>query len=98
MARNQQFRAQFFVTPEGVAIPKAKPILPSHRYRIYKRDGGRCCECGREVTRHRPFFGGWGGPRVGHVDHIFPRARGGQNDDANLRLLCEHCNAGKAAD
>ena len=26
------------------------------------------------------------------VDHIIPRANGGQDDDKNLQLLCDNCN------
>jgi 5-methylcytosine-specific restriction endonuclease McrA len=31
------------------------------------------------------------------LDHIMPRARGGQTDMANMTLACPHCNARKWA-
>jgi 5-methylcytosine-specific restriction endonuclease McrA len=34
---------------------------------------------------------------VAHIDHIVPRARGGQNEENNLRLLCERCNESRGA-
>jgi len=50
------------------------------RQRIIKRDG--CCVyCG--------------GPAE-VVDHVIPRARGGSDDDANLRACCTRCNQRKA--
>jgi len=30
-----------------------------------------------------------------HVDHIRPLVKGGTNEDANLQLLCPHCNTSK---
>lgn len=87
--------AKFFVTPAGVAVPKAKPIGIRQRYRIFDRDGDRCVACGCAVVRHGRFSPWSVAP--GHVDHIVPRARGGQNEDANLRVLCTTCNESKGA-
>ncbi len=97
MAR-QKLQAEFFVSSAGIAIPKAPIIQEAQRWRIFKRDEERCKKCGKEVR-----FGGrhlhpLQEKRSGHIDHIFPRARGGSNDDSNLRLLCISCNASKGAD
>lgn len=92
-------RAAFFVTSDGVAIPKARPVTPRLRRCVFDRDGWACTSCGRAVE--------WNAPRcqqlldwrtVGHVDHVFPRARGGPSTPDNLRLLCAPCNLSKAAD
>jgi len=91
--------AEFFVTPDGTVFPKAPPLKRSQAMRIFKRDGGVCQIC-REPVR----FGGQydtpfcDRPKAGAVDHIIPRARGGQNNDVNLRLLCKSCNSSRGAD
>ena len=60
------------------------PVPGGLRYEILKRAGGRCELCG-----------------VSHdevpldVDHIVPRAKGGDNDPSNLQVLCRTCNAQK---
>lgn len=97
MAQPQR-QANFFVRPDGIVLTKAKPLSPSQRRRIFERDGRTCSECNVAVR--------WGGsydspfsnkPACGAIDHIFPRSRGGQNDDGNLRLLCKSCNSSKGA-
>lgn len=91
-----QLRAEFFVTPSGVAIPKAPPLKRSVCMRIFERDQRTCRVCGAKIHRLgrdvSPFK-----PTQGAIDHKLARARGGQNDDANLRLLCVSCNASKGA-
>jgi len=64
-----------------------RPLPPSLRWQILKRDGFRCQICGRsapEVTLH--------------VDHKIPVARGGTDDPDNLWTLCAECNLGKGTD
>ncbi len=46
---------------------------------------GRCVYCKSDI---RNSF---------HVDHIYPIARGGSNDKANIQLLCPQCNMRKHA-
>lgn len=77
--------------------PKAGSVRIAIRRAVFERDGWRCQGCDVEVQwfRSRRWFGEKAG---GHVDHIFARARGGQNDMENLQLLCERCNESKAAD
>lgn len=96
MAR-AQLQARFFVAPTGVVVQKAPPLTPKERRAIYDRDCGICQECGAEVSFFRVRFTCLGTVRSGAVDHVIPRARGGQNDPANLRLTCEYCNASKGA-
>lgn len=96
--RNPQLRAAFFVTRDGVAILKAPPLTPTVRAAVFDEEGGACRACGHVVEFFTPRMSFYTDRRVGHVDHIFPRARGGQNDRRNLRLLCYKCNLSKAAD
>ncbi len=92
-----RLRAEVFVSSSGVAVLKA-PALPRREcLRIYRRDGGICQNCGatcrfggNQVAPFEPL-------KSSAVDHIFPRSRGGQNDDANLQLLCKSCNSQKVA-
>jgi len=88
--------AVFFVKPNGAVIVKARPVSDSLRYEIFDRDNGVCQHCAGPVVRHR-CQEHFRGPRLGAVDHIVPRARGGQNEPTNLQLLCEPCNASKGA-
>lgn len=92
-----RLRADFFVMPGGIAIPKAPPLKRSHALRIFRRDAGVCQKCGARVK----FGGNCVSPfdkiKSGAVDHIMPRSRGGQNTDDNLQLLCMSCNSQKGA-
>lgn len=58
------------------------------RYLILKRDGGRCCLCGRSAAD---------GVKL-HVDHIKPVSIYPDlyYDPDNLQTLCEECNLGKS--
>jgi 5-methylcytosine-specific restriction endonuclease McrA len=97
MAR-PQLRARFFITPDGVAVEKAPPLKSDERRAIFHRDGWSCAYCGVRVTLYRYQSPWLSDTKPGAVDHVFPRARGGQNDPSNLRLACERCNASKGAD
>lgn len=57
----------------------------SLRYEILKRDHFKCKICGRTK---------YDGVKL-HIDHIFPIAKGGKTESANLRTLCDECNLGK---
>lgn len=57
------------------------------RVGIMRRDRGLCQECYSQ-----------GRMRVGNdVDHTVPKAKGGTDDPANLRLLCRACHKAKTA-
>ena len=98
--RNPQLRASFFVTSDGVAIPKARPLTTAVRLEVFEDEGRACGTCGHAVEFFTPRSCSFltEDRRVAHVDHVFPRARGGQNNRRNLRLLCYKCNLSKAAD
>jgi hypothetical protein len=52
------------------------------------RDRWTCWVCDGEVDAACPA----GSPHAASVDHVIPRARGGTNDPANLRLAHRRCN------
>ncbi len=64
------------------------------RIEVWKRDGGRCRDCGRIVAptlsvsleTHVP---------VGHVHHIKPRSLGRDDREQNLLLLCARCHVAR---
>lgn len=60
-------------------------LSKSKRYAILKRDKFTCQYCGAR-----------GGEL--EVDHIEPRAGGGDDDDSNLATACKDCNRGKRDD
>lgn len=66
--------------------PKRKPIKPSVRFQILKRDGYRCQMCGATAKDGATL----------EIDHITPVSKGGGNDPDNLQVLCRDCNAGKS--
>lgn len=92
-----QLRAQVFVDSHGVAVLKARPLHASEAKRIFRRDGGVCQKCGCVCRFGGRYTTPWDRLKASAVDHIFPRSRGGQNTDDNLRLLCQTCNAQKGA-
>jgi 5-methylcytosine-specific restriction endonuclease McrA len=57
-------------------------IPQSVRDEVWRRDEGRCRECG---SRDKLEY-----------DHIVPISKGGSNTARNVELLCEHCNRSKA--
>ncbi len=95
MAQPQR-RAEFFVRPDGVCIPKAPPLKERARYEFFEASDKICKACGAEIER-LGINTAWRGRVQGQIDHIFARSRGGQNNPENLRLLCVSCNASKGA-
>jgi hypothetical protein len=77
---------------DGVTRDRWRPSVALRR-QIIVRDEGVCQLCRSPVredveTAH---------PRYPHIDHIVPRARGGADDESNLRLLCAQCNVTRGA-
>ena len=72
-------------------IPKRTDLGKIPRYNsaenrlyLYGQQGGYCNGCATHFE-----------PRHFHVDHIVPRAKGGNDHISNLQLLCGSCNAHK---
>jgi len=60
---------------------RSRRISESVRHEVWRRDQGRCCQCGSQENLE--------------FDHIIPFSKGGSNTARNLQLLCEVCNAKK---
>lgn len=93
-----QMSADFFASAAGVVVARAKPLTAAQCREIYRRDGLRCSMCSVAVRRGGKYDTPLNGPPfAGAIDHIFPRARGGQNAPENLRVVCKSCNSSKGA-
>lgn len=90
-------KAEFFVQPDGICIPKAKPLTTNQKYAVYLRDKKKCQVCGIPVACGGSASGWHFNSNIspGHVDHITPRCIGGQNNEENLRMTCCRCNLSK---
>jgi 5-methylcytosine-specific restriction endonuclease McrA len=60
-----------------------KPILSSVKKAVWKRDGGKCVNCGSDIAIE--------------YDHIIPVAKGGSSTIQNIQILCQKCNRKKSA-
>lgn len=59
-------------------------VKKSHKMYIYKRDGGKCYYCGKELS-----------VRQISLDHYLPRSSSGTDDIFNIVLSCKKCNREK---
>lgn len=64
-------------------------ITPAARLAIYRRDDWTCRVCTEPVDQELPPNDTW----AATLDHIIPRAQGGTDDPANLRLAHRWCNS-----
>jgi hypothetical protein len=76
-------RAHAEMRGEAAAARPREPIAESVRHEVWRRDGGRCVDCGSKENLE--------------FDHIIPWSEGGANTARNLELRCEACNRKKGA-
>lgn len=60
------------------------PVKISIRFKIFERDNFTCQYCGQKPPQV-----------ILHLDHIYPKSKGGSNDEMNLITSCQDCNLGK---
>lgn len=89
--REQESQAHQRAMLERMAADRArekdsKPKIGRRRKAIFEKSGGIChyCKCQLEID------GVW------HVEHKFPRALGGGNEQSNLVAACRPCNLAKS--
>jgi 5-methylcytosine-specific restriction endonuclease McrA len=76
-------RAHAAMQQELVPARRREPIPRETRLAVWRRDGGRCAECGSDFDLQ--------------YDHLIPLAMGGATSERNLQLLCADCNRAKGA-
>ena len=72
---------QLMATAASPAARKRDPVPREVKLAVWRRDEGRCVECGSDFEIQ--------------YDHIIPFSMGGANTVENLQLLCARCNQQK---
>lgn len=85
--KNVDARAEFMQSEAWRRKNERSKVTPSLRYDVMRRDGFRCCLCGRTASDGIEL----------EVDHIVPISKGGSTIGSNLQTLCRDCNRGKSA-
>ena len=74
--------------PRSKITKRSRNISFRLRFLVMRRDGFRCCQCGRSPATE---------PGVTlHLDHTKAWSKGGPNTFSNLQTLCSVCNIGKS--
>lgn len=82
-----QQRAMAIDSPHLLYIVAARrAIAPGLRRAVYERDNGVCRYCGRQL-----------GSDSFTIDHVFPVAKGGGDEESNLVVACRPCNSSKGS-
>ncbi len=64
-----------------------KPKLLKLRFNILARDNFKCVYCGRNPVEHNTVL---------HIDHRYPKSKGGSDTADNFVTACAECNMGKS--
>ncbi len=77
---------EIFQTFKKRKCDKCRPVIRALkvRFEVFKRDNFTCQYCGRKAPNV-----------ILHLDHIFPKSKGGKNEKENYITSCEECNLGK---
>lgn len=67
-----------------IAIRRERYITQLSRREVWKRDNGKCRECGSDESLE--------------FDHMIPVSKGGNSTTNNVQLLCLRCNRAKSTD
>jgi hypothetical protein len=70
-------------------MPPRKIFTAAERFRVLERDGFCCVYCGKSAVDGVCLSVAF------HLDHVYPRSRGGSDLMSNLATSCSDCNAGK---
>lgn len=73
------------------SLDKRRPLTAAERASVWQKTSGRCSYCGVELTLRG------GHANTMHVDHFFPKSKGGACDMGNLMPACPSCNHTKHA-
>jgi 5-methylcytosine-specific restriction endonuclease McrA len=79
----RDYAARRFFWSRFVKLRGRDKATPQDLARLWKKQQGRCRLTGRRMGRDA------------HLDHIVPKARGGDDSAANLRWLCPEANYAK---
>lgn len=74
-----------FASPE--MSTKKHQVSRHKRWRVLARDNFRCVYCGSTAEAKEL-----------HIDHLYPQALGGTDDEDNLVTACIDCNIGKRSE
>lgn len=74
-------RSKFMGEPKAEKEHQRRSVSKTLRMQVYNQAEGRCAICG-DFVPYDDFT----------VDHIFPVAKGGDNEISNLQCTCHQCN------
>jgi len=80
----ERARAEMRGEEAAASLRPREPISETVRHEVWRRDQGRCVDCGSKANLE--------------FDHIIPWSQGGSNTVRNLELRCKSCNHSKGAD